>query len=96
MSVPHANCSVVVTSPLRLIERMSTSPGVAAIASSTGSATKRETSLAAAPGKAVRIVSTGRVTSGSSETGSLLSETAPSMISASVTATVVTGRRRAE
>ncbi len=50
MSVPQANCSVVVTSPLRLIERMSTSPGVAAIASSTGSATKRLTSVAAAPG----------------------------------------------
>ena len=50
MSVPHAKRAVVVTSPLRLTERSSTSPGVAATASSTGSATKRLASVAAAPG----------------------------------------------
>ena len=50
MSVPQANRAVVVTSPFRLTERSSTNPGVAATASSTGSATKRETSVAAASG----------------------------------------------
>ena len=42
--------AVVVASPFRLSERSSTSPGVAASACSIGSATKRETSVAAAPG----------------------------------------------
>lgn len=50
MSVPQANLTVVVTSPFRLTERRSTRPGVAAIASSIRSATKSETSSAAAPG----------------------------------------------
>lgn len=49
MSVPQAKRAVVVASPLRLTERSSTSPGVAAIASSTGSAMNRDTSSAAAP-----------------------------------------------
>jgi len=50
MSVPHPKRNVVVASPLRLTERTSTRPGVAATACSTGSATRRETSVAAAPG----------------------------------------------
>jgi len=49
MSVPHAKCAVVVTWPFRLTLRSSTRPGVAEIAVSTRSATKRETSSAAAP-----------------------------------------------
>ena len=50
ISVPQANRAVVTASPFRLTERSSTIPGVAAIAVSIGSATKRETSSAAAPG----------------------------------------------
>jgi hypothetical protein len=50
MSVPQEKRAVVVASPFRLTERSSTRPGVAASACSTGSATKRETSVAAAPG----------------------------------------------
>jgi hypothetical protein len=95
MSVPHAKRAVVVTSPLRLIERNSTRPGVAAIDSSMGSATKRDTSVAAAPGYTVRTVSTGSDTSGSSETGNRVSETDPSSTTARTAATVATGRRTA-
>ncbi len=95
MSVPHANCSVVVTDPFRLTLRRSTRPGVAATASSTGSATNRDISSAAAPDQLVRTVSTGSVTSGSSDTGSLDSDTLPSSTTASTLATVVTGRRMA-
>ena len=50
MSVPQVKRSVVVTSPFRLTERRSTRPGVAAIACSIGSATRRDASVAAAPG----------------------------------------------
>src|SRR4029079_5264580 len=78
MSVPQLNRSVVVTSPFRLTERRSASPGVDATACSIGSATSREASVAAAPGYTVRIVRTGSVMSGRSETGRRESETAPS------------------
>jgi hypothetical protein len=50
MSVPQLNRSVVVTSPFRLTDRRSTSPGVEAMDCSIGSATSREASVAAAPG----------------------------------------------
>ena len=50
MSVPQANRAVVVTSSFRLTDRSSISPGVAAMACSIGSATRRDASTAAAPG----------------------------------------------
>ena len=48
--VPQENLSVVVTSPFRATDFKSTRPGVAATASSIGSATNRDISSAAAPG----------------------------------------------
>ena len=95
MSVPQAKRAVVVTSPLRLTDRSSTNPGVAAMASSIGSATNRDTSGAAEPAYTVRIVSTGSATSGSSDTGNRVSDTEPSSTTASTAATVATGRRTA-
>ena len=95
ISVPHAKRAVVVASPLRLTLRSSTSPGVAPMACSMGSATKRDTSVAAAPAYVVRTVSTGNVTSGSSDTGRRDSDTLPSSSTASTAATVATGRRTA-
>ena len=95
MSVPQAKRAVVVTSLLRLTLRSSVSPGVAPIASSIGSATKRETSGAAAPVYTVRMVSTGSDTSGSSDTGNRLSDTEPSSTTARMAESVATGRRTA-
>ena len=79
-------------SPLRLTERNSTRPGVAATARSIGSATNRLTSVAAASGYSVRMVSTGSVTSGSSETGIRPNDTEPSRTTPNVAAMVLTGR----
>ena len=49
ISVPHAKRSVVVPSPFRETDRISTIPGVFPTAFSIGSAMKRETSSGAAP-----------------------------------------------
>jgi hypothetical protein len=95
MFVPHPNRITVVTCPLRLTERTSITPGVGATACSMRSATKRETSGAAAPGYVVRMVSTGSSTSGRSDTGILVTETLPRSTTAMTVATVVTGRRTA-
>src|ERR1019366_449182 len=86
---------VVLSSPVRLTERTPAMPGVAATCCSIFSATTRETSSADAPLYTVRIVSTGRVTSGRSETGICEIDTAPRRTRVRVAAMVVTGRRRA-
>jgi hypothetical protein len=95
MSVPQLNRSVVVASPLRATERTSSRPGVLPTAFSIGSDTNRDTSSGAAPGYMVRIVSTGRATSGSSDTGMRPRDTAPRSTSPRVAAMVATGRRSA-
>ena len=96
MSVPHAKRAVVVASPFRLTERNSTSPGVLAIADSIGSATNREISSAAASLLIVRIVMTGKPTSGNNETGNRVSDTEPNNTTPRIEATVVTGRLTAK